>query len=348
MKQNKKYDPEDLNKLLQTKSYDQLLQEEKVFVNEHIDSADDYMKMRSLMLDLENQEWESTPDPNPRVKEFLIRKHRSQRKGAMKIWLNGLFGFTSPEVSWYKRPAMQLVMASGLILITVVTLVQINSNQNTLALVNDKTEQSDQERVANSPKEQRMPIEPSQNIEQDNVDLVDSDSDNDNLIEIKKNESVEVGEGNAIDIKPNAVVTTHTLKDEYIDQVTETVITIEELENSTEESAESINLDNNNYAEESNRSLAEEIPQESKIQTDNYFLDMDIESDDLSEINAIEDDADISLEEEISATPESIKEISVSSTRGKFKKRKEIILDPALSVTLAEQGKVIDQLFEAY
>jgi len=129
MKEKKIYDPEDLNKLLRNKSFDQLLSEEKDFVKEHIDSSAEYAKLRNLLLNIEDQAWDETPDPNPRVKEFLVRKHASTKKKTMKVWLNGFFGFGASNVSWYQKPAFQVGLASCIVLFTVISISQFNKQE---------------------------------------------------------------------------------------------------------------------------------------------------------------------------------------------------------------------------
>ena len=364
MNDRKKYDPEDLNKLLETKSYDQLLQEEKLFVQDHVSSPEEYMKMRSLMLDLDEQQWDSTPDPNPRIKEFLVRKHKEERKGSMKIWLNGLFGFATPETSWYQKPAFQLALASGLILITVVGLLQINTERNTLAMNKDEATEKEVITSPSSPKQQNIKSDLRHDSTAIELDLDESIPRNESITTelnagVNKDKLDATEKINTAPLFTANDATSNTLNAEVEEveiQAEETTVvevfdvTDTDVIEMEESISPSVSLGNQDLS--GTMIIEERSSKEDDI--DNISDDYDKGYSDLEMADEIEYEERINypLEEPekdiASVAAESLQEISTTSNRRAFKKKEESKVSSPMSISLAEQGNIIDQLFEAY
>lgn len=92
MKKDYKYDPEDLESLLMHKTFDELYPEEKSFVLKHLDGSEEYAEMRKtlLLVQREMQDGEGI-EARPEIKEKLMARFQSERKGGFLIWLNQLF-----------------------------------------------------------------------------------------------------------------------------------------------------------------------------------------------------------------------------------------------------------------
>jgi hypothetical protein len=114
MKEELKYDPEDIESLLKHKAFAELYPEEKSFVLKHISNEDEYENLRSTLLEIQamhrDQEWY---DPDPQLKDELMASFAAENRGGFRIWLNTLF--VRPELPIYRRPGLQL--AFGLTLL---------------------------------------------------------------------------------------------------------------------------------------------------------------------------------------------------------------------------------------
>lgn len=101
MDKNRKYDPEDLEHLMLNKSFDQLLPEEKQFVEQHVDSADEYESMRAMLLEIiEISEERTGIKPNPAIRKRLIKQFKAENS-KRTIWWQSLNPFEG-DMSWGK------------------------------------------------------------------------------------------------------------------------------------------------------------------------------------------------------------------------------------------------------
>lgn len=130
MKEEIKYDPEDIESLLQHKAFSELYPEEKSFVLKHINNEEEYENLRTTLLEIQSihrdQEWF---DPDPQLKEELMASFAAENKGGFLIWLNTFF--RAPELPIYRKPAFQLAFGLAL-LIGGVLFFQNNKKTDTL------------------------------------------------------------------------------------------------------------------------------------------------------------------------------------------------------------------------
>ena len=113
------YDPEDIEVLLQERTFDELLPEERAFVLKHLSGRAEYERMRALLGQLQrNEQRPSSVVADPVVKDRVMEVFRAQQRPTWRVWLNTVHAFLLPEDTaslW--RPA--LAFASIALLVTV-------------------------------------------------------------------------------------------------------------------------------------------------------------------------------------------------------------------------------------
>lgn len=115
MKKEHTYDPEDIESLLMHKQFNELFEEERNFILQHVEGEKEYESLRKTLYELHNVAFESELiDPDPSIKAAIMKEFASERKGGFMVWLNSLFAF--PEVIWYKQPAFRLALVSACII----------------------------------------------------------------------------------------------------------------------------------------------------------------------------------------------------------------------------------------
>ncbi|MFT5184271.1 MAG: hypothetical protein ACI84C_001400 [Flavobacteriales bacterium] len=133
MKTQKKYDPEDIESLLQHKSFDELYPEERAFVLNHMESPEEYASMRETLLELQAIDWDKDGiEPRKEIKERLMEEFVVQRKGGLIIWLNTLFA-QGKSVSWYRSGGFQVAM--GVLVLALVGTWFLTSQDNTADMI---------------------------------------------------------------------------------------------------------------------------------------------------------------------------------------------------------------------
>ena len=116
MSEEKRYDPEDLEKLISTKSFSQLLPEEKAFVLQFLDSDLEYNSLRETFETLGSlPALEPAITPRKETKEALLAAFSEEKKRAALPVLKeetqrrGFWAwFWNSEKSLFKKPAFQL------------------------------------------------------------------------------------------------------------------------------------------------------------------------------------------------------------------------------------------------
>jgi len=116
MSEEKRYDPEDLEKLISTKSFSQLLPEEKAFVLQFLDSDLEYNSLRETFETLGSlPALEPAITPRKETKEALLAAFSEEKKRATLPVLKeetqrrGFWAwFWNSEKSLFKKPAFQL------------------------------------------------------------------------------------------------------------------------------------------------------------------------------------------------------------------------------------------------
>ena len=129
MNTNHKYDPEDIESLLMHKQFNELYDDEKEFVLQHVKNEEEYNCLRSMLFTLHDvslqDEW---LEPDPSIKKALLKEFAAEKKGGFMVWLNGIFAM--PEITWYRRPAFQVAFATAIILIASIWFVNWKLDQN--------------------------------------------------------------------------------------------------------------------------------------------------------------------------------------------------------------------------
>jgi hypothetical protein len=145
---NTKYDPEDIEYLLKSKSFDELYADERKFVLQHMEDQHEYESMRkTLMLVSSPSASGDKIEPRESIKTDLLAAFDKKQQNGFVIWLNGLLAFNKPNISWYRQPAYQLAIASVVIVFGVFWFVS-QPDQMVLAEnspVKDKQELSKEE-----------------------------------------------------------------------------------------------------------------------------------------------------------------------------------------------------------
>lgn len=116
MNTNHKYDPEDIESLLMHKQYNELFDDEREFVLQHVKNEEEYNSLRSMLFTLHDQPYqEEWLEPDPSIKKELLKEFAAEKKGGFMVWLNSIF--ILPEIKWYRRPAYQMAFATAVVLI---------------------------------------------------------------------------------------------------------------------------------------------------------------------------------------------------------------------------------------
>ncbi len=144
MNTNHKYDPEDIESLLMHKQFNELYDDEKEFVLQHVKNEEEYNSLRSMLFTLHDaslqDEW---LEPDPSIKKALLKEFASEKKGGFMVWLNGIF--VMPEITWYRRPAFQVAFATAIILIASIWFVNWKFDQNHVEVATLEVKSADQD-----------------------------------------------------------------------------------------------------------------------------------------------------------------------------------------------------------
>jgi hypothetical protein len=116
MKREMKYDPEDIESLLMHKEFSELYPEEREFVLRHIESPSEYASLRKTLHEVidagKGDQW---LEPEPEIRENLMAQFAKEERKGFSVWLNSLFA--APQVTWYRRSAVQFAFGSLAILL---------------------------------------------------------------------------------------------------------------------------------------------------------------------------------------------------------------------------------------
>lgn len=119
MERPERYDPEDIEHLLSERPFHQLLAEEKAYVLRHIADAEEYERMRALLLHLREGEQQHAPVmPDPGDRERVMAAFRERQQPVWRVWLNSIAAFMAQgQEGFVWRPALAL---AGVALVLVV------------------------------------------------------------------------------------------------------------------------------------------------------------------------------------------------------------------------------------
>jgi hypothetical protein len=161
MKKEMKYDPEDIESLLMHKEFSELYPEEREFVLQHIESPAEYASLRKTLYEvIEAGKEDQWLDPEPEIRENLLAQFAKEDRKGFAVWLNSLFA--APNVTWYRRPAVQFAMA-GVAILLVVGVLFWNRPNPSKELIAENTPSLENDTVRANPQEE---------LEQANVELI--------------------------------------------------------------------------------------------------------------------------------------------------------------------------------
>ena len=145
MERRETYDPEDIESLLNERSFDELLAEERAFVLRHLTGREEYEAMRTLLQQVRTEE-QGPHEPiaaDPHIREHLLKVYRDRQMPGWRIWLNSVQAFLLPgEAKAFWRPA--LAIATVLLLVTggVFVYQRLSTSENTMVAALEEKKES--------------------------------------------------------------------------------------------------------------------------------------------------------------------------------------------------------------
>jgi hypothetical protein len=130
------YQPEDLERLLRTKSFSGLLPEERAFVLQHVSNEKEFNELKMLLGNIESSEHEMQ-DPPAAVWKNLKKEFNAHKPSRFKVWLNFLFP-PLPKWSGFRTVSFSLVGMAAVVG-AIVWFVPSENNSNQLASVQDNS-----------------------------------------------------------------------------------------------------------------------------------------------------------------------------------------------------------------
>jgi hypothetical protein len=207
MESKNTYNPEDIESLLMNKSFDELHDEEKNFVMQHIDSKDEYKLMRTTLLAIKKSaDNDEAIVSKPEVKEeLLLLMEQKSKRGFGWINLNGGFwAFLFPtDVNIFKKPAFQLA-SLGLLLFSGIFVSNKLMDNNTSNLAINKTNKVESTNISNKNRVQKeaeiteVTTEGLKGLEQE---LLEPKADNISIEQNEINEKESIGNNEVAETK---------------------------------------------------------------------------------------------------------------------------------------------------
>jgi len=130
------YQPEDLERLLRTKSFSGLLPEERAFVLQHVSNDKEFNELKMLLGNIESSEHEMQ-DPPAAVWKNLKKEFNAHKPSRFKVWLNFLFP-PLPKWSGFRTVSFSLVGMAAVVG-AIVWFVPSENDSNQLASVQDNS-----------------------------------------------------------------------------------------------------------------------------------------------------------------------------------------------------------------
>jgi hypothetical protein len=134
MNTEQKYDPEDLEFLLMHKQFQELYEDERKFVLQHIDieGEEEYESLRSTLYTLHDIAFQDEMlEPDPAIKKALMREFEVSERRGFTVWLNSVF--TAQEGSRFRQPAFRYGLAAACIVAIALVFVYQDGEVITLA-----------------------------------------------------------------------------------------------------------------------------------------------------------------------------------------------------------------------
>ena len=130
MERPERYDPEDIEHLLSERPFHELLAEEKAYVLRHIGNAEEYERMRALLLHLREDEQQREPlMPDAAAREQVMAAFRAQQRPVWRVWLNSIAAVFAQEHEGFAwRPALALAGVATVLVVGVAVLYRASFN----------------------------------------------------------------------------------------------------------------------------------------------------------------------------------------------------------------------------
>jgi hypothetical protein len=135
MDRRERYDPEDIEILMQERSFDELLEEERAYVLRHVSDRAEYEAMRSLLMHMRDDARDHDPiEADPAIRANVLQAFRNEQQPQWRIWLNSVGAALFPQEAmamW--RPALALGGLALVVVLSVVLVRQFGSGPQELA-----------------------------------------------------------------------------------------------------------------------------------------------------------------------------------------------------------------------
>ena len=135
MDRRERYDPEDIEILMQERGFDELLEEERAYVLRHVSDRAEYEAMRSLLMHMRDDARDHEPiEADPDIRANVLQAFRNEQQPQWRIWLNSVGAALFPEEAnamW--RPALALGGLALVIVLSVVLVRQFGTGPQELA-----------------------------------------------------------------------------------------------------------------------------------------------------------------------------------------------------------------------
>ncbi|MBK7382908.1 MAG: hypothetical protein IPI81_06160 [Flavobacteriales bacterium] len=156
MERREHYDPEDIENLLQERSYDELLEEERAYVLRHISGRAEYEAMRQLLGQVREDDRRREPiTVEPEIRDTIMAAFRANQRPQWRIWLNSIGGLLWPKelsAMWNEnrllRPALAFASLALLIVAGVWMIQSATNNKESAQVAELKKEEPAKLKVA--------------------------------------------------------------------------------------------------------------------------------------------------------------------------------------------------------
>ncbi len=184
MDRRERYDPEDIEILMQERSFEELLEEERAYVLRHVSDRAEYEAMRSLLMHMRDETRDHDPiEADPAIRANVLLAFRNEQQPQWRIWLNSVGSALFPEEAmamW--RPALALAGLALVVVVAVMLVRQADLGTDELAEIRPaKTVQpetrSDKEPQEDKLQQQLPAIERNESPEEMNTLLVEEQED---------------------------------------------------------------------------------------------------------------------------------------------------------------------------
>jgi hypothetical protein len=121
---------------------------------QHIESPAEYASLRKTLYEvIEAGKEDQWLEPEPEIRENLLAQFAQEDRKGFAVWLNSLFA--APNVSWYRRPAIQFAIA-GVAVLLVAGVLFWNRPDTSQELIAENTPSLENDSVSANPQEETV------------------------------------------------------------------------------------------------------------------------------------------------------------------------------------------------